>query len=152
VRTRQWSDPSQLNWARPVFTILSNVSFIQTSWVESDRKRVHTKRLGIIITVVSRDQVYLTAAVIACGRQSQSVAVANGFTPSDTSKSRLNWLWNVQNLKNWRDQLSRSIRLFTYSFLVWLSYDTSHMTHLNSTKQFSWVATFGVNTSTIRLN
>jgi len=78
---------------------------VLSSGVESDRKRVHTKRLGIIITVVSRDQVCLTAAAIACGRQSQSVAVANGFTPSDTSKSRLNWLWNVQNLKNWRDQL-----------------------------------------------
>jgi hypothetical protein len=56
-----------------------------SSWVESDSKRVHTKRLGIIITVVSRDQVCLTAAAIACGRQSQSLAVASVFTPSDSS-------------------------------------------------------------------
>ena len=84
---------------------------VLSSWVESDRKRVHTKRLGIISTVVSRDQVYLTDAVIAWGRQSQSVAVASVFTPSDSSNldsSRLNWLWNVQNLKNWRktDEIS----------------------------------------------
>jgi hypothetical protein len=35
--------------------------------------------------IVSRDQVFLTAAATGCGRQSQSVAVASVFTPSDLS-------------------------------------------------------------------